>query len=152
VTIEVRPIDGSDYPQWRPLWDGYNAFYGRQGRTALAEEVTRKTWGRLLESDAIRGFVVRDGNAVVGLVHFLFHPSTNRLGDVCYLQDLFTALEHRRGGIGRMLIESVYAAARARGCTRVYWHTQETNATARSLYDRAGAFSGFVVYQQELRA
>jgi GNAT superfamily N-acetyltransferase len=27
----VRPVAGADFAQWLPLWDGYNAFYGREG-------------------------------------------------------------------------------------------------------------------------
>ncbi|WP_233201161.1 hypothetical protein [Chromobacterium alticapitis] len=33
----VRNAVESDYAGWRPLWDGYNAFYGRAGETALPE-------------------------------------------------------------------------------------------------------------------
>ena len=36
----VRAVARTDYMQWLPLWDGYNAFYGRAGETALADEVT----------------------------------------------------------------------------------------------------------------
>ncbi|MGG6494676.1 UNVERIFIED_CONTAM: GNAT family N-acetyltransferase, partial [Bacteroidetes bacterium 56_B9] len=33
-TPVVRPILPSDHARWLPLWDGYNAFYGRSGATA----------------------------------------------------------------------------------------------------------------------
>jgi len=33
----VRPVAAADFAQWRPLWDGYNAFYGRSGPSALPE-------------------------------------------------------------------------------------------------------------------
>ena len=32
--VSVRPATAEDYAAWRPLWDGYNAFYGRFGATA----------------------------------------------------------------------------------------------------------------------
>ena len=48
---------------------------------------------------------------LVGLVHYLFHRSTTRLHDVCYLQDLFVAPEHRGQRIAADLIAAVYAAA-----------------------------------------
>ena len=41
-------------------------------------------------------------------------------------------------------------AARERGATRYYWHTQDTNATARLLYDRVARFSGFIRYAYPL--
>ncbi|HEU0317849.1 MAG TPA: GNAT family N-acetyltransferase, partial [Solirubrobacteraceae bacterium] len=67
-------------------------------------------------------------------------------GRYCYLEDLFVARAARGGGAGRALIEAVYAAADARGADRVYWHTQEFNAPARSLYDTVGRRTSFIVY------
>jgi GNAT superfamily N-acetyltransferase len=148
----IRPVLRTDYVQWRPLWDGYNAFYGRRGPTALDEQITTTTWQRFLDpSEPVCALVAEDGAAAVGLAHFLFHRSTTRLDNVCYLQDLFTA-EHVRGlGVGRQLIHAVYAAARLQGCTRVYWQTQTTNHAARALYDQVAEHRGFIVYTSELR-
>ena len=36
----IRLVNKLDYEGWLPLWDGYNAFYGRQGQTALDLNVT----------------------------------------------------------------------------------------------------------------
>ena len=73
------------------------------------------------------------------------HPSTTS-ADVCYLQDLFTAPEVRGRGVARALIAAVEEWARVRGCSRVYWHTHETNATARRLYDAVAENRGFIQY------
>ena len=149
--ILVRPVRRADYPAWRPLWDGYNAFYGREGATALAENITAATWERFFTaSEPVRALVAEAEGHVVGLAHYLFHRSTTRLRDVCYLQDLFTAASQRGKGVGRRLIEGVYDAARAAGCSRVYWQTHTANAAARVLYDRVAAHKGFIVYAQEL--
>jgi GNAT superfamily N-acetyltransferase len=64
------------------------------------------------------------------------------------LQDLFVAEEARGKGIGRALIEAVYTAARGTGASRVYWLTQESNATARALYDKIADRSGFIQYRR----
>lgn len=151
MTLVVRPIERRDYDEWRPLWDGYNAFYGRTGPTALAEDITAATWERFFTaSEPVRALVAEREGRVVGLVHYLFHRSTSRLRDICYLQDLFTVTELRGQGIGRKLIEAVYQAARDAGCTRVYWQTQATNAPGRALYDKVGEHKGFIVYFHEL--
>jgi GNAT superfamily N-acetyltransferase len=150
-SILVRPIARGDYAAWRPLWDGYNAFYGREQETALPEEITAATWERFFTpSEPVRAFVAEWEGRVVGLVHYLFHRSTTRLRDVCYLQDLFTAEDVRGRGVGRQLILAVYRAARDAGCSRVYWQTQASNATARALYDRVAEHLGFIVYSHEL--
>ena len=149
--LVIRPVLRSDHDAWRPLWDGYNAFYGRHGETALPEEITGTTWERFFESsEPVRAVVAEEGPHLVGLAHFLFHRSTTRLRDICYLQDLFTA-EHARGrGVGRRLIEAVYEAARERGSSRVYWQTQTTNRAGRALYDKIGRHLGFIVYSRDL--
>ena len=151
MPLAVRTIRHEDYDQWRPLWDGYNAFYGRSGATALPEEITAATWQRFFaENEPVRAMVAEGDGRVAGIVHYVFHRSTSRLQDICYLQDLFTAVELRGQGIGRRLIEAVYEAARAAGCSRVYWQTQVTNAAGRALYDKVAAHKGFIVYSHEL--
>ena len=71
-------------------------------------------------------------------------------GEACYLQDLFTDEAARGRGAARALIEGVAAAARERGADRFYWHTQETNTTARVLYDKVARFTGFIRYSYRL--
>jgi GNAT superfamily N-acetyltransferase len=83
-------------------------------------------------------------------VHYLFHRSTTRLTDVCYLQDLFTDPALRGRGVGRALIEAVAAAAREAGSSRLYWQTHTTNAAGRALYDKVAEHRGFIVYAREL--
>jgi GNAT superfamily N-acetyltransferase len=149
----VRPVQREDYSQWRPLWDGYNAFYGRSAETALAEPITAATWERFFDaSEPVHAFVATDGEQIVGIVHYLFHRSTTRLHDVCYLQDLFTVSAVRGRGIGRQLIEAVYAAAQTAGSSRVYWTTHTSNAAGRALYDKMAKHLGFIVYGHELAA
>jgi GNAT superfamily N-acetyltransferase len=150
--ILIRPIQRQDLAQWRPLWNGYNAFYGREGATALPERITQATWERFFDAtDAVHALVAVDRTTVVALAHYLFHRSTTRLNDVCYLQDLFTAPSHRGRRIGQQLIESVYAAARSAGSSRVYWTTQVGNTSGRALYDKVARHAGFIVYSHELR-
>lgn len=151
VPLEIRAIRRGDYGAWRPLWDGYNAFYGRSGATALPEEITQATWERFFDAaEPVHALVAESDGSLVGLTHYLYHRSTTRLRDVCYLQDLFTAPGLRGRGIGRRLIEGVYDRARAAGCSRVYWQTQATNEPGRALYDKVARHQGFIVYSQEL--
>jgi len=149
--LTIRPIARGDYAAWRLLWDGYNAFYGRSGPTALAEAITATTWDRFFDADEpVHALVAEREGKLIGLVHYLFHRSTTAIGLNCYLQDLFTDAQARGGGVGRALIEAVYAAARAAGSPRVYWQTHETNQTAMRLYDQVAEKSGFLVYRKEV--
>jgi GNAT superfamily N-acetyltransferase len=147
----IRRVEQADFPRWLPLWHGYNAFYGREGKTALPDAITRATWERFHNpAEPVWGLVADDGTALLGLVHYLFHRSTTMAENTCYLQDLFTAPEARGRGVGRALIEAVYTAAREAGTGRVYWHTHETNATAMALYDQVADKPGFVMYRKLL--
>lgn len=151
MPVSVRPVARGDYAAWRPLWDGYNAFYGRSGATALDERVTAQTWDRFFDSgEQMHAFVAEAEGRIVGIVHYLFHRSTSRLADVCYLQDLFTDESLRGRGIGRALIQAVVDAAKDQRSARVYWHTQTTNAAGRALYDKMAEHRGFIVYTHEL--
>lgn len=147
----IRPVTSADFAQWLPLWEGYNAFYGRSGPTALAAEITWSTWLRFLDAEEpVHALVAEREGRLLGLTHYLFHRSTIHIELVCYLQDLFTAEGARGQGIGRALIEEVAARARAAGAARVYWLTHETNQTARRLYDTLATNSGFIAYRQQL--
>ncbi len=147
----IRDVVHADFDAWRILWDGYNAFYGRSGATALPDDTTRTTWQRFLDpAEPMHAIVAEDDGAPLGLAHYLFHRSTILVNPTCYLQDLFTVPEARGRGIARSLIETVYDRARAAGTPRVYWQTHETNATARRLYDQVAERSGFIVYRKLL--
>jgi GNAT superfamily N-acetyltransferase len=149
--ITIRDIARADHDQWLPLWEGYNAFYGRSGATALPGIVSDTLWERLFEpAEPVHCIVAENEGRLVGLAHFLFHRSTTMIGPICYLQDLFTSAEARGRGVGRSLIHAVYDRAGLAGATRVYWQTHETNLTARSLYDRVAERSGFIVYRKDL--
>jgi GNAT superfamily N-acetyltransferase len=150
ATIKIRPVEQADFAAWMPLWDGYNAFYGRKGETALAHKITETLWRRLLDpNEPVFALVAERDGTLVGLTHYLYHRDTTRIELTCYLQDLFTAESERGRGIGRALIEGVYAAARAAGIRCVYWQTHQSNAAGRRLYDKVARHSGFLVYEHE---
>jgi GNAT superfamily N-acetyltransferase len=147
----IRPIRPTDFPQWKPLWDGYNAFYGREGSTALPDHVTNTTWTRFFDAyEPVHALVAEQAGQLLGLVHYLFHRGTTSIAPTCYLQDLFTLDSARGKGVGRALIEEVYKRAQEAACSRVYWLTHETNHTAMTLYDKVAEKSGFIVYRKPL--
>jgi GNAT superfamily N-acetyltransferase len=146
--VSVRPVRREDYEKWLPLWDGYNAFYGRSGATALAPDVTRMTWERFFDAyEPLHALVAEKDEQLLGLTHYLFHRSTTSIAPTCYLSDLFTTEAARGKGVGRALILGVHERAKLAGAPRVYWQTHETNHTAMLLYDKLAERSGFVVYR-----
>jgi len=129
-SIEIKTIDSADFDIWLPLWKGYQRFY----EVDIPESVTLNTWARFLNSvEPMHAALAMVGEQALGLVHSVYHRSTWTMSDYCYLQDLFVAENARGGGIGRALIEHVYADARRRGVPRVYWTTHESNHHAMQL-------------------
>jgi len=151
MTPIIRFATQADFPQWLPLWQGYNTFYGRSGATALPDDITQTTWARFFDTyEPVHAMVAEHDGRLVGLVHYLFHRSTISIAPTCYLQDLFTDQTTRGKGVGRALINAVYEQAKLAGVTRVYWLTHETNSTAMKLYDQVAERSGFLVYRENV--
>lgn len=144
VPVLVRPVEAADYAAWLPLWRGYQEFY----EVDIPEETSRVTWRRMLDAgEPVYGALAVSGDGVIGIVHWIMHRTCWTVADVCYLQDLFVARSRRGEGTGRKLIEHVAAVAREDGCSRLYWHTHETNKTAQRLYDQVAKVSGFIQYR-----
>jgi GNAT superfamily N-acetyltransferase len=147
MTFIVRELRREDRPGWDTLWAGYLAFY----QSVVAPEVSDAAFARLIDPrEPMFAFVAQDDatDELIGLAHCVLHRGTWSIGDFCYLEDLFTAPAARGRGVGRALIEAVYARADALGCARVYWLTHETNATARRLYDQVAEYRGFIQYRR----
>ncbi len=145
--MHTRRIAPRDKMAWLSLFKGYNDFY----EAVVPAHVTEDLWQRLMRAGAGDhiGLVALDGeDTAVGFAHILFHASSWSTAPDCYLEDLFVAPSARQAGIGRALIAAVYAEADARGARRTYWMTQETNATARRLYDQVANKSDFVQYRR----
>jgi GNAT superfamily N-acetyltransferase len=144
----IRPLAPADRDDWLPLWHGYIEFY----ESEVSDEQTALTWNRILDPQfPIHGAVaLDDAGRAIGFVHWLTHAATWSAVPYVYLEDLFVAAGTRGGGVGRALIAHVTEWGRAQGAGKVYWLTQETNATARALYDRVATPTGFVHYEIEL--
>ncbi|WP_295105689.1 GNAT family N-acetyltransferase [uncultured Microbacterium sp.] len=134
----------ADFDEWAGLWRGYLTFYG----TELPDEITTESFRRIVEGRDLHGAVARDGDGrAIGIVHWLTHPATWSTSPYCYLEDLYVDGESRGSGVGRLLIAHVRDWAVENGCEKVYWLTQETNMTARALYDSVATRTGYTHYQ-----
>ncbi|NUT79459.1 GNAT family N-acetyltransferase [Pseudomonas brassicacearum] len=144
---QIRLVSADDHAAWLPLWQAYLRFY----KTELPDAVSQSTWQRLLdEREPTHAALAWKGDTAVGLVHFIYHRSNWSIENSCYLQDLLVTEQSRGTGVGRQLIEFVYATAKADGCCKVHWLTHETNATAIQLYERIAERPGFIQFRKAL--
>lgn len=142
--IDIRPMDMGDRSAWGVLWRAYLAFYD----TERPEDLFDRTFARYCDPEQadMHGWLAWRGDVAVGLVHAIVHAHGWQDAPVTYLQDLYADPAARGTGVGRALIETVYADADAQGRSNVYWLTQTGNATARTLYDRIGRGTDFIKY------
>jgi GNAT superfamily N-acetyltransferase len=145
MTIRIAAFIAADQPRWLELARGYKAFY----KTQVTDAEYARTWRRLLGNDRVWGLGAQLDGRLVGITHYFFHTATWH-NEVCYLQDLFVDPAARGRGVARALIEAVATAARERRAERLYWHTQDHNATARALYDKVAKFNHFIRYDYPL--
>jgi GNAT superfamily N-acetyltransferase len=143
--ITVGKLAASDRAEWESLFRGYNTFYEDDHPQSMYD----RAWSEFQADARMHAFGAWLDGTLVGITHFLVHVRTTA-PDVCYLEDLFTAPEARGHGVGRALINAVADWAAEHDCTRVYWHTRETNVTARLLYDKLASLPGFIMYTMDL--
>lgn len=143
--FSLRALRHDDKAAWQELWAGYLAFY----KANVDPAITQITWQRFHDdAEPLYALGAFDGDRLIGIVHCVKHRATWTDGWYIYLEDLFTVPHARGRGVGKALIEAVYALADELGAARVYWHTHEGNESARKLYDHVGHNAGFLQYRR----
>ena len=145
MALKIRAIENRDFPDWLPLWDGNN-----QG--TRDEAVTSETWSRLIDRNfPVFGLVAEKDAALVGLLHYVVHPTTGSLKDVCYMQDVYVEPAHRKGGIAKAMIEELVVIGKSQGdWARLYWLAEAENEAAQRLYQKIGAKMNFTLHMMAL--
>ena len=138
--INFRPLEYNDFAEWLPLWDANNL-------GVRDEAVTEETWRRLLsEDEQVFGICAEQAGKLLGISHYVLHPTTGHLRPVCYLQDVFVDPVYRGKGIGRRLVECVIQKGVQEKWARMYWLTPEDNENAKALYKNLGIKLDFAFY------
>ena len=140
----VRPAEARDERRWRELFDGYCLFYERKPDEAL----NTYTWRRILDPSVPVHAIVAEtaGGGLIGIANYLIHEHTLGRTPACYLGDLFVDPRERGAGVGKQLIDWLVAQMKKQGWCRLYWHTRNTNYSARGLYDKFTQHNDFVRY------
>ena len=142
----IRALRNDDWDGWSALWAGYLDFY----RAELDDETTRATFERLCAGDeGMFGLLaLDDAGQAIGMANCVVHATTWSRQPKCYLEDLF--VDPRGRGAATWAAPCSRRSRRpppSGGPTPVYWHTQQYNGRARSLYDLVGRPTSFVVYE-----
>jgi GNAT superfamily N-acetyltransferase len=139
--LSVGRLEPGERHDWEALFRSYIDFCQRDEPQSMYD----RAWEEFRASERMHALGARADGRLIGIVHYLIHPSTSSR-DVCYLQDLYTDQLMRGRGVARALIAAVADEAATYDCERVYWTTQVINAAARRLYDQVAEDRGSMVY------
>src|SRR5690606_34914997 len=94
----IRPLQDEDFAQWLPLWDGNN-------QNTRDDAVTKETWSRMQNSGyPVFGIGAFFDDRLVGILHYVLHPTTGSVKLVGYMQDVYVDPDFRNRGIARALV------------------------------------------------
>ncbi|PKA44063.1 GNAT family N-acetyltransferase [Rhizobium sullae] len=144
MTVTIRDARPEDEARWRGLWKDYLAFY----EVTVDKDITDSTWRRVFDpASAIFMRVAEVDGKVMGFTLSLTHEGTWIRDKDCYLEDLFVDSAARGKGVGRALLDDLVSLCKQNGWSRLYWHTNEQNKTARALYDSYVESDGHIRYR-----
>lgn len=144
MTIRIRAVEKKDRADWEQLVDSYAQFY----KVTPPENAKEHAWEWIFDpAESFWCDLAIDSDAKpIGFVQYQLMHRSLAGAKVCYLSDLFVYPEQRGSGTGRTLIDHVMSFAQANGIENVRWLTQDSNLTAKKLYDTYAAQSEFVLY------
>jgi GNAT superfamily N-acetyltransferase len=105
-------------------------------RVAGDAEVLRRS---LFEQGAAEALLLELDGETVGYAIFFTTFSTFECRSGVWLEDVYVKPEHRRGGIGRAVMEHLAGLALQRGHVRLEWCALEWNEPALEFYESLGA-------------
>jgi len=144
LNTTITALNKNERTQWVALFDRYAEFYN----VTLPANCKEQVWDWIFNADEPFwcDLALDEHGLAVGFVQYqLMHRSLSG-SMVCYLSDLYVNPDQRKSGIGRALIDHVMHFAKHRGIENVRWLTQNSNGTAKSLYETYVAQSEFVLY------
>jgi GNAT superfamily N-acetyltransferase len=93
----------------------------------------------LFERRAAEALILESGGEAIGYAIFFTTFSTFECKPGIWLEDVYVRPEHRRGGVGRAVMEHLAQVAVERDLVRLEWCALEWNEPALSFYDQLGA-------------
>lgn len=135
--LEIRPAIEEDMPVLFDLILELATYEKLSDKVTGDAEVLRRS---LFEEKAAEALLLEtsDGEAI-GYAIFFTTFSTFECRSGIWLEDVYVRPEHRRGGIGRAVMEHLAALARDRGHVRLEWVALDWNEPAINFYEKLGA-------------
>ncbi|MCB1530720.1 MAG: GNAT family N-acetyltransferase [Rhodospirillales bacterium] len=136
----VRPLQKSDYPDWLPVWKA-NCLH------RVSQDVTSETWRRICSpEEQVFALGAWKDEKLVGILHYVLHPTTGSLTPACYMQDLYILENCRRQGLASHLVARLSCTGNAQNWARIYWLAERSNFAAQAFYKNLGVKLDFTLH------
>jgi ribosomal protein S18 acetylase RimI-like enzyme len=138
MTLSITPLTADNRTAWETLWQ-------ESVGGVMTQNVIDHTYMQLTDQ-SIHAFIAKDGDNLVGLLHYVVHPVAGCVHPVCYMQDLYVSPNSRRKGVARALIDQLKKEAEARQFDRIYWLLENGNEDAKEFYKDLAISLDFGLY------
>lgn len=136
----IRPLEMNDFPQWLPLWNGNN-------QNVIKPDLTTETWSRITNAHyPVYGLGAFENDQMLGLIHYVLHPTTGNINPVCYMQDVYVDPAQRKKGVAKAMTQQLVEIGRKEGWARLYWLAEAGNEAAQNLYKTLGVKLDFTLH------
>jgi GNAT superfamily N-acetyltransferase len=136
--VTVAPITESDLPEFVELMEEMDRFYGVSQFEPVETRTAHVRTALFGDRPSAEALVARNDDRLVGLASYsLLWPAAG-LTTSLFLKELYVAEATRAHGVGRALMERLFAVAAERGCSRVEWMTEKINLEAQAFYAQLG--------------
>ena len=115
------------------------------GDTPPLEEAVRARLEELLDASRARVLVAENGAGIAGVVSFWIKPDLAHGDTVVEVPMLVITEDHRRAGVGKLLMEEVRNVASDNGASQIELVATRANVAAREFYRSLGFVEADVV-------
>jgi GNAT superfamily N-acetyltransferase len=140
VPFVVRPVEISDLQSVAELLVEMDKFYDEPEPESVETKITNMREYVFGAPPSAYLLVAHEENdpTVLGIAAYSFlWPAVGTTRSL-YLKELYVRQARRRGGIGRLLMDRLFALAQDSGCSRVEWTTDYNNSDAQGFYSSIG--------------
>jgi GNAT superfamily N-acetyltransferase len=137
--ITIRPARREDTGAIAGLLKELDQYYGATQVEPSATRLAGIESALFMSPPAAFALLAWADSSLVGLASYSFLWPAAGVTRSLYLKELYVTEKYRRKGVGSLLMQEIFSAARAQNCSRVEWTTEIENDDARQFYSVIGA-------------
>jgi ribosomal protein S18 acetylase RimI-like enzyme len=129
--LQIKIAQPEDFEKISEVFDLYRQFYKKESDV----DACKKYILERLKNEEARIFYIENEKECIGMTQLYITFDSLELGKKIVLYDLFVRSEHRKKGIGRLLMRAVKEYAKENNITGIELSTAITNKNAQALYE-----------------